>query len=318
MSYNGVGLSTPRGSGTNGHIQRNWSHLRARDPLPRAKARVPSRPRPSARRRRVEVQCLELQVRLEDQESPALSEQEIEQQVDALRQRLLVQSQEAHGKERKGPIQPYERHELAQAKALADEKLRKALGISKDHVEGRAFDRVEQERLKEARKAEWERKEEEKRVRQEERHKHQQEVERLKQQHELEKSRLKRDYERRGAPPSGASEVPPPSRRSIADWRWYSKSPEAPALSLPIVLAVPIPTTSSRCLGQGERSLAESFRLSLSFAHFAFTFSEETQDGWQERPVTESFAIALTFTEVEIGVHVDVVIVDPTEVQGEG
>ena len=30
MSYNGVGLLTPRGSGTNGYVQRNLSYVRAR------------------------------------------------------------------------------------------------------------------------------------------------------------------------------------------------------------------------------------------------------------------------------------------------
>ena len=28
MSYNGIGLTTPRGSATSGHVQRNLSHLR--------------------------------------------------------------------------------------------------------------------------------------------------------------------------------------------------------------------------------------------------------------------------------------------------
>ena len=30
MSYNGVGLSTARGSGTNGYVQRNLSHIKAK------------------------------------------------------------------------------------------------------------------------------------------------------------------------------------------------------------------------------------------------------------------------------------------------
>ncbi|KAJ8927415.1 hypothetical protein NQ314_020084 [Rhamnusium bicolor] len=29
--YNGIGLATPRGSGTNGHVQRNWALVKPRD-----------------------------------------------------------------------------------------------------------------------------------------------------------------------------------------------------------------------------------------------------------------------------------------------
>lgn len=29
--YNGIGLPTPRGSGTNGHVQRNWALIKPRE-----------------------------------------------------------------------------------------------------------------------------------------------------------------------------------------------------------------------------------------------------------------------------------------------
>jgi hypothetical protein len=38
--YNGIGLATSRGSGTSGHIQKNLSHLRPRNPLSNAHVRA--------------------------------------------------------------------------------------------------------------------------------------------------------------------------------------------------------------------------------------------------------------------------------------
>lgn len=72
--YNGIGLQTARGSGTNGYVQKNLSYLRPREPLPgmneaEAKARVVT---PDAgildheRRRKIELECLELQDELEE------------------------------------------------------------------------------------------------------------------------------------------------------------------------------------------------------------------------------------------------------------
>ena len=33
MSYNGIGLTTPRGSGTNGYVQKNLSHVTRKSPM---------------------------------------------------------------------------------------------------------------------------------------------------------------------------------------------------------------------------------------------------------------------------------------------
>jgi serine/arginine repetitive matrix protein 2 len=78
--YNGIGLTTPRGSGTNGHVQKNLSHFRAH--LPRkeydqheneAKMTRLLAPKKSNtdilehdRKRQVEVSCLQLQLELEE------------------------------------------------------------------------------------------------------------------------------------------------------------------------------------------------------------------------------------------------------------
>ena len=137
-----------------GHIQANRSNLRPRDRFDRP-ADLKSGPALRApdqgildheRKRRVEVKCLELQLSLEDD---GVAEDAIEEQVSALRSQLLAQSATSNGAERDvHSIKSFERHEVAQAKERANERLRSAMGISKDHVEGLAFDREAQAQLK--------------------------------------------------------------------------------------------------------------------------------------------------------------------------
>lgn len=79
--YNGIGLPTPRGSGTNGYVQRNLSLVRGRrgerpdykgeEELRRLEAALVKRPNPDIldheRKRRVELRCLELEEMMEEQ-----------------------------------------------------------------------------------------------------------------------------------------------------------------------------------------------------------------------------------------------------------
>ena len=77
MSSN-VGLSTPRGSGTSGYVQRNLSHLRPRDtiaPYPKDYDSIKHRQRQPDkailahdRAREIEVQVFDLRDKLEDEE----------------------------------------------------------------------------------------------------------------------------------------------------------------------------------------------------------------------------------------------------------
>ncbi|KAI6105489.1 cwf21 domain-containing protein [Pisolithus sp. B1] len=93
--YNGIGLTTPRGSGTNGYVQRNLSALRVHQtPADRAAAwdiAPPKHREPDGaileheRKRKVEVKCLELQLQLEDD---GLDEAEIVVKVQELREKL--------------------------------------------------------------------------------------------------------------------------------------------------------------------------------------------------------------------------------------
>ncbi|KAK3997331.1 Pre-mRNA-splicing factor CWC21 [Cladorrhinum sp. PSN332] len=173
MSDN-VGLSTPRGSGTSGYVQRNLAHMRPRD---RAAPYAPLNP-PSLsqshiqrqpdkglleheRKREVEVKVFELRDKLEDEGE--LEEDEIDAQCDALRKKLQAeqqqqQKQQLQENDRKrgggngppGPkrnIKMHQVHELADAKIRESERLRQALKISKDYEEGSHWRRQE-ERLK--------------------------------------------------------------------------------------------------------------------------------------------------------------------------
>jgi len=72
-----------------------------------------------------------------------LDEDEIEQRTDALREKL---KDEQHGKDAKSArgLKAHQVHDLAEAKIDETEKIRKALGISKDYKEGGHWRRQEE------------------------------------------------------------------------------------------------------------------------------------------------------------------------------
>lgn len=79
--YNGIGLQTPRGSGTNGHVQRNFAFVRPskkdsvnyRNEEDIAKLEATTNRQPNLeildheRKRKIEVKCAELEEVLETQ-----------------------------------------------------------------------------------------------------------------------------------------------------------------------------------------------------------------------------------------------------------
>lgn len=192
MSSN-VGLSTPRGSGTSGYVQRNAAFLKPRDagygapypPPPGSNGPSFRQRKPDQqildhdRKRAIEVKVLEERERLEeenerieeelkkskgkkksddededsksDTKKQILSEEEIDERCDALRQRLLREMEEEGAaadraedfRSRKRPgrdfpprerkqFKSYQVHEQAEAKIQESERLRKALGIRDD------------------------------------------------------------------------------------------------------------------------------------------------------------------------------------------
>jgi len=177
MSSN-VGLTTPRGSGTSGYVQRNLSHLRPRDaiaPYPKDYDSIKHRQRQPDkailahdRAREIEVKVFDLRDKLEDEEYvgfrppkphilrtqishigtdvyPRVDEDEIEAQCDALRKKLTAEMNGSKTSAR--GLKSHQVHELAAAKIEESEKLRKALGIREDYEEGSHWKKQE-ERLR--------------------------------------------------------------------------------------------------------------------------------------------------------------------------
>ncbi|ORX44403.1 hypothetical protein BCR36DRAFT_228605, partial [Piromyces finnis] len=74
--YNGIGLVTPRGSGTNGFVQRNLSHIPNRPkrefkdfkdiPPPSALRKKDKEIIIHEKKREIEIKCIELQDELEE------------------------------------------------------------------------------------------------------------------------------------------------------------------------------------------------------------------------------------------------------------
>lgn len=213
MSSN-VGLSTPRGSGTSGYVQRNGAFLKPRaagfgapyppvsgangaGPSDRAfKQRLPDKQiLEHDRRRAIEVIVMEERERLEeenerieealakakkggkvakeekeredgeddDEGERVLTEEEIDERCEVLRQRLLKEMEaeggagggagaSGRGKKTGLPrdrrnIKAYQVHELAEAKIEESERLRRALGIREDRETGEiSSGRVERRR----------------------------------------------------------------------------------------------------------------------------------------------------------------------------
>lgn len=172
MSDN-VGLSTPRGSGTSGYVQRNLAHIRPRDSgapypprdsdMPKHRQRQPDRGiLEHDRKRAVEVKVLELRDELEDEGE--LGDDEIDERCAALRERLLAESARGGGgagagvgadRTRKGGgLKMHQVHEMADQKIREDERLRRALKIGRDYEEGSHWKRQEERAAKAAERAE--------------------------------------------------------------------------------------------------------------------------------------------------------------------
>ena len=97
--YNGIGLSTVRGSGTNGYVTKNLSYVRpskdkvnykTEEDIKKAEAQISRGPNQGIldheRKRKLEVKCLELEDVLRDQ---GANDEEIAVKVQAYREMLL-------------------------------------------------------------------------------------------------------------------------------------------------------------------------------------------------------------------------------------
>jgi len=178
-------------SGTNGYIVRNLSHMRSHDTAADRMAldAAPIKHREPdqeilehERKRKVEVACYELRVKLEDEECvytmqcfiehanvisfSSKEEDFIEQEVEVLRKKLLDQLARGTRDAPHQTFKPSDTHAILAAKKTEMAKMAKALGTSLNYVEGQAFDPVhqeEQKRLRMERREQHGREEEEKR-----------------------------------------------------------------------------------------------------------------------------------------------------------
>lgn len=153
--YNGIGLQTARGSGTNGHVQRNLSFVRQgkkdnvkyKTEAELAKAETINNRPPNEeileheRKRKIEVKILEFQDVLEEGD---YTPEEIAAKVQAYRERLLNETSTDKDtelpKDEFGRYAVRETHQIAAAKHEKNAMLRSAFGISEYFVEGSSFD----------------------------------------------------------------------------------------------------------------------------------------------------------------------------------
>ena len=158
--YNGIGLTTVRGSGTNGYVQRNLAHV-SQTRVSQMKAQQsdfsgePSAPRmPNKeiihhnRKREVELRLLQLRETLEDE---GLDEEEIDAKVDEKRQAMLKKIGAAPPSGGAAAARTGETHADAALKVAENAALKDALGIGSEYVGGSAFNRELQEQKREAR-----------------------------------------------------------------------------------------------------------------------------------------------------------------------
>ncbi|XP_076346210.1 uncharacterized protein LOC143244784 isoform X2 [Tachypleus tridentatus] len=151
--YNGIGLQTPRGSGTNGYVQRNLSlvkqvkdkvNYKTEEDIKKLDALANKQPNEDIlaheRKRKVELKCMEMQELMEEQ---GYCQEEIDKKVAAFRlmlsEKIDTGEQDVARDDSGRPIVK-ESHQMAAANQKKNEKLKEALGISEHFVEGSSLD----------------------------------------------------------------------------------------------------------------------------------------------------------------------------------
>ncbi|CAI2730763.1 unnamed protein product [Schistosoma spindalis] len=170
--YNGIGLPTPRGSGTNGYVQKNLAFIsnfkeqnpyKTEEDIKRADALLFKEPNKEIleheRKRKIEVKCFEMEQEMEEQ---GYTQSEIEFRVSGFRKKLLDElkaseikktpnvepfeiSQSEHGK-----LLPKGTHENAAVNILKNTIFKEALGIGEQFQDGNSVDLAVQRRKDDA------------------------------------------------------------------------------------------------------------------------------------------------------------------------
>ena len=185
------------------------------------------------RRRKIEIQCIELQDELEEkgyvrQTNCSLPDDEIQARVASLRRGLRARLERApkqyfsHTHEETKQLRPSDTHNRGAAKEIEAQTMQRALKIRPDYEEGQAFDPVWQERRK------WERIEQYERRRE------------VASGSESASSRISRwDREERPSPGSSYREHSPPKRSHVS----YDDVYDAPPADVSSRTPSPPPTT---------------------------------------------------------------------------
>lgn len=150
--YNGIGLQTARGSGTNGYVQRNLAFVKNKkervdykteEELNKLDQGLNKQPNQDIldheRKRKVELKCMEMQELMEEQ---GYSEKDVADKVNMFRKMLMAKegvSDTAVEKDEHGRPVARATHQIAQANQEKNNRLKEAFGLT-DYVEGSAFD----------------------------------------------------------------------------------------------------------------------------------------------------------------------------------
>merc|ERR1712228_98369 len=147
--YNGVGLQTARGSGTNGYVQTNMAFIRKSrletkvktdEDIRKMEALLRRKPNQEIlahqAKRKVEVKVLELREAME--EDGNYDEEEIEGKCATLRELLLNKEGFIDSVEAKS-ARSHEAHQLAAQNEMKNKKAHSAFGIREDYQPGAAF-----------------------------------------------------------------------------------------------------------------------------------------------------------------------------------
>ncbi|MCP9257671.1 Exocyst complex component 3 [Dirofilaria immitis] len=149
--YNGIGLQTARGSGTNGYVQANMANLllskkrvayNSEADIKRAEAEINKQPNKELlehnRKRHIELKCADFEMLMENK---GFDEAEIQKKVSEYRK--LLQSQVASGElDIDAEMDNRDTHVRAKAAIENRGRMRAALGIKDDFVDGTSFENL--------------------------------------------------------------------------------------------------------------------------------------------------------------------------------
>ncbi|KIH64916.1 hypothetical protein ANCDUO_04764 [Ancylostoma duodenale] len=127
--YNGIGLQTARGTGTNGYVQANLSNLLL------SRKRVEYNSEADLRRAEAEINRAPNEEILQHQRKRGFDDDEISKKVSDYR-KLLLSQLESGELNLDGELDSRDSHARAKAAVQNRDRMRSALGLDKDYIPG--------------------------------------------------------------------------------------------------------------------------------------------------------------------------------------